>query len=60
MVAALASGTEAVKGMKTGSNLKKSANRLALNRQAEVTHFLFQGSLGLQAVTMPNGHILQL
>lgn len=42
MVAALASGTEAVKGMKTGLNLKKSANRPVLNLQAEVTHFCFK------------------
>lgn len=41
MVVALASGTEAVKEMKTGSNLKMSANRPALNLQAEVTNILF-------------------
>lgn len=42
MAAALASGTEAVKEMKTGSNHKTSANRPVLNLQAEVTHFCFK------------------
>lgn len=42
MVAALASGTEAVKEMKTGSNLKKSANRPALNLLAEVTNIFLR------------------